>query len=73
MLTSCVLEELNYRETVKGVRSFMGWHCMPELDSSATSADDSPFAGPRIQQTVKISIKLTTGLQKVGGIKHYPS
>ena len=26
-------EEASYRETIRGVRSFMGWHKVPEFDS----------------------------------------
>ena len=26
-------EESTYRETIRGVRSFMGWHQIPEFDS----------------------------------------
>ena len=36
-------EEANYRETMRGVRSFMSWHQIPDFDSS--SLDDNPFAG----------------------------
>ena len=47
----------SYRETIRGVRSFMGWHQIPELDS-VSSADDNPFAGSRVQPTGKVSVKL---------------
>ena len=43
-------EESSYRETIRGVRSFMGWHQIPEFDS-VSSADDNPFAGSRVQPT----------------------
>ena len=36
-------EEASYRETIRGVRSFMGWHKIPEFDS-VSSSDDNPFA-----------------------------
>ena len=39
-------EESTYRETIRGVRSFMGWHQIPEFDS-VSSADNNPFAGSR--------------------------
>ena len=39
------LEEANYRGTIRGVRSFMGWHQIPDFDSASSSLDDSPFAG----------------------------
>ena len=36
-------EDANYRETIRGVRSFMGWHHIPDYDNSAASMDDNPF------------------------------
>ena len=51
-------EEANYRETIRGVRSFMGWHQIPHFDSSSSSLDDNPFASVRAQLTGKVSIKL---------------
>ena len=50
-------EEASYRETTRGVRSFMGWHQIPEFDS-VSSADDNPFADSRVQPTGKVSVKL---------------
>ena len=50
-------EEGNYRETIRGVRSFMGWHKVPEFES-VSSSDDNPFAGSRVQPTGKVSAKL---------------
>ena len=50
-------EESSYRETIRGVRSFMGWHQIPEFDS-VFSADDNLFAGSRVQPTGKVSVKL---------------
>ena len=37
-------EEASYREMIRGVRSFMGWHKIPEFDS-VSSSDDNLFAG----------------------------
>ena len=51
-------EEANYRETIRGVRSFMGWYQIPDFDTSSSSLDDDLFAGARAQPTWKISIKL---------------
>ena len=42
-----VSEEQNYRDTMQGIRSFMGWCHIPELDSTASTSDDNPFAGPK--------------------------
>ena len=50
-------EEASYRETIRGVRSFMGWHKIPEFDS-VSSSDDNPFASSRVQPTGKVSMKV---------------
>ena len=34
-------EDQSYRETVRGVRSYMGWNFIPDLESSATSSSDN--------------------------------
>ena len=52
-------EESTYRETIRGVRSFMGWHQIPEFDS--VSSADNPFAGSRAPPTGKVSVKLPVG------------
>ena len=51
-------EVANYRGTMRGVRSFMGLHQIPDFDSSSSSLDDNPFAGSQTQPTGKVSIKL---------------
>ena len=51
-------EEANYRETMRGVRSFMNWHRVPEFETVSSAADDNPFAGTRVQPTGKVSVKL---------------
>ena len=48
-------EEANYRETMRGVRSFMNWHKIPEFETVSSAADDNPFAGARVQPTSKVS------------------
>ena len=50
-------EEFTYRETIRGARSFMGWHQIPEFDS-VSSADNNPFDGSRAPPTCKVSVKL---------------
>ena len=50
-------EEANCRETIRGDRSFIGWHKFPEF-VSVSSSDDNPFAGSHIQPTGKVSVKL---------------
>ena len=51
-------EEANYRETMRGLRSFMNWHRVPEFVTVSSTADDNPFAGARAQPTGKVSVKL---------------
>ena len=50
-------EEANYRETMRGIRSFMGWHKIPEFET-VSSSDENPFAGAHVQPTSKVSVKL---------------
>ena len=50
-------EEASHRETIRGVRSFMDWHKVPEFES-VSSSDDNPFAGSHVQPTGKVSVKL---------------
>ena len=50
-------EEANYQETMRGIRSFMGWHNIPEFET-VSSSDDNPFAGACVQPTGKVSVKL---------------
>ena len=40
-------EDANYRGTIRGVRSFMGWHQIPDYDHALASLDDNPFASSR--------------------------
>ena len=47
-------EEANYRETMRGVRSFMNWHKIPEFETVSSAADDNPFAGAHVQPTGKV-------------------
>ena len=46
-------EEANYRETMRGVCSFMGWHQIPDFDRLSSSLDN-PFASSRAQHTRKV-------------------
>ena len=52
-------EEQTYRETMRGIRSFMGWTHVPDIDSSNPS-DDNPFAGPKAPAPSKISVHMPT-------------
>ena len=51
-------EEQTYRET-RGIRSFMSWSHIPDLDISNPS-DDNPFAGPKAPAPSKISVQMPT-------------
>ena len=52
-------EEQTYRETMSGIRSFMGWTHVPDMDSSNPS-DDNPFAGPKAPVPNKVSVHMPT-------------
>ena len=51
-------EEQNYRETMRGIRSFMGWTHIPDMDTTTATSDDNPFAGPKTQPTGKVSVNM---------------
>ena len=53
-------EEQNYRETMRGIRSFMGWTHIPDIDTAASTSDDNPFAGPKAQPAGKVSVTMPT-------------
>ena len=55
-----ISEEQTYRETMSGIRSYMGWSNIPELDSAATGSDDNPFSGPKSSTPGKVSVKMPT-------------
>ena len=55
-----VSEEQTYQDTMQGIRSYMGWTHIPEVDSSATTAEDNPFAGPKTVTPGKVSVKMPT-------------
>ena len=50
--------EQSYRETLRGVRSFMAWNDIPEFDSASSSHNDNPFTSSRSSQTRKVSVKV---------------
>ena len=41
-------EEQNYKDTMRGVHSYMGWTHILDIDANASSAEN-PFAAPNIQ------------------------
>ena len=51
-------EDQNYRETVRGVRAFMGWSHIPDLEYSPTSRADNPWIDHRSQPVGKVSVNL---------------
>ena len=51
-------EEQNYRETMCGINSYMGWSHIPDIDSAMASSQDNPFAAPKQQPAGKISVQL---------------
>ena len=54
-----ISEEQNYRETVRGVRAFMGWTHIPDLEYSPASRTDNPWVGHRAQPVGKVSVDLS--------------
>ena len=53
-----ISEDQNYRETVRGVRAFMGWSHIPDLEYSPTTCADNPWVGHRSQPVGKVSVLL---------------
>ena len=51
-------EEQTYRETMSGVRSFMGGMHIPEVNSTLSSSEDNPFPAPKQQPAGKTSVNL---------------
>ena len=41
-------EEQSYRKTVLGIRSFMGWRHIPDMDISSSSANGNLFTAPKL-------------------------
>ena len=53
-------EEQTYRETMKGIREYMGWSDIPEMESANTGSEDNPFSGPKAVTPGKVSIQMPT-------------
>ena len=53
-------EEQTYRETMRGIRSYKGWSHIPYMDTSAATSEDNPFASPKTQVPVKVSVQMPT-------------
>ena len=52
--------EQTYQETMRGIRSYMGWTNIPDVDSSNTASDDNPFSGPKVPVPGKVSVTMPT-------------
>ena len=50
-------EEQTYRETMRGIRSYMGWSNIPDMDSATTGSVDNP-SGPKVTVPGKISVQM---------------
>ena len=53
-------EEQTYGETMKGIREYMGWSDIPEMESANTGSEDNPFSGPKAVTPGKVSIQMPT-------------
>ena len=53
-------EEQNYRETTQGIRSYLGWSHIPEVDNTTSTSDDHPSAGPKTVAPGKVSVNMPT-------------
>ena len=53
-------EEQSYRETMRGIHSYMNWEHIPDIDSGSTTFEDNPFASPKVHTPGKVSVNLPT-------------
>ena len=53
-------EDMTYRETVRSVRSFMGWHHIPTFESDFSEPDKSnnPWKGKQPRKPTRISVAM---------------
>ena len=49
-------EEQTYRETMRGIWLYMGWSHIPDVDNTTYTAEDNPFAAPKLQPASKVSV-----------------
>ena len=58
-------EDMNYRETVRSIRSFMGWNHIPTFESDLSEPDKSnnPWKGklPKFQKLEKLNTVVAEG------------
>ena len=52
-------EEMNYRETCRAVRAFLGWDHIPDFELSVSDGDrsDNPWKGKHPRKTGKVSVE----------------
>ena len=41
-------EDQTYRDIIQGIRSYMGWTHIPDMDTNASTGDDYQYAGPKM-------------------------
>ena len=53
-------EDMNYRETVRSIRSFMGWNLIPTFESDLSEPDKSnyPWKGKLPKRPARISVAM---------------
>ena len=54
-------EEMNYTETVRSVRAFLGWSHIPDFEAAVGDTDnrsDNPWKGKHPRRTGKVSVEL---------------
>ena len=55
-LDQAISEEQMYRETMQGIRSYMGWSHIPDMETYTNTSEDNPFACPKTQVPGKVSV-----------------
>ena len=55
-----ISEEQTYRETMRGILSYMGWSHIPDMDNSTSNTDDNPFTGPKAAVPGKVLVQMPT-------------
>ena len=55
-----ISEEQTYKETMRGIRSYMDWSHIPDMNNSTSNTDDNPFAGPKAAVPGKVLVQMPT-------------
>ena len=45
---------------MRGIKSYMDWNYIPDIDSGNTTSEDNPFTGPKLHTPGKVSVNLPT-------------